>query len=86
MLGISKSGTVKESSTTASTCHRELAELAQRANVKNLVVSHINRQLDVPGIREKVISEMAQIYTGNIFWGRDLMKIPIGGPLPKKYA
>ena len=80
------SGTVKESSTTASTGHRELAELARRANVKNLVVSHINRQLDVPGVREKVISEMAQTYKGNIFWGQDLMEIPLKGPVSRKYS
>ena len=80
------SGTVKKSSTTASTGHRELAELAQRANVKNLVVSHINRQMDVPGVRERIIAEMSKIYEGNLFWGEDLMEIPIQGPAPKAYS
>jgi ribonuclease Z len=80
------SGTVKESSTTASTGHRELAKLAERAKVKNLVVSHINRQMDVPGIRERIIAEMSDIYKGTIFWGADLMEIPMKTPSPNAYA
>ena len=79
------SGTVKESSTTASTGHRELAELAERAKVKNLVVSHINSQMDVPGVRERIISEMSSIYKGTIIWGEDLMEIPLKTPKPKSY-
>ena len=80
------SGTVKESSTTGSTGHRELAELAERAKVKNLVVSHINRQMDVPGVRERIIAEMSHIFKGTIYWGKDLMEIPMKTPGPKPYA
>jgi hypothetical protein len=60
--------------------------LAQRAGVKNLVVSHINRQMDVPGVRERIISEMPGEYKGNLFWGEDLMEIPLRGPVPKQYS
>ena len=60
--------------------HLELAELGKRANVKNLVVSHVLEQMDVPGVRERLIKEMAEIYYGNIFFGEDLMTIPVGDP------
>ena len=62
--------------------HLELAELGKRAGVKNLVVSHVLEQMDVPGVRERLIREMGEIYPGNIFFGADLMEIPVGGPTP----
>ncbi len=64
--------------------HLELAQLAKSAEVKNLVVSHITEQMDVPGVRERIIREIAEIYPGNIFFGEDLMEIPIGAPSPAK--
>jgi ribonuclease Z len=64
--------------------HRELAQLGQRANVRNLVASHITEQMDVPGVKERLIKEMAQIYGGNLYFGEDLMEIPAGGPAPRK--
>lgn len=68
--------------------HLELAELGKRANVKNLIVSHVLEQMDVPGVRERLIREMAEIYDGNIFFGEDLMTIPVGYPreAPMRYA
>ena len=39
----------------------------------------------MPGIRERVIREMAEIYRGNIFFGEDLMEIPVAGPRPAKF-
>lgn len=70
----------------AETCmgHLELAELAKAASVANLVISHVTEQMDVPGVRERIIAEMADIYRGNIFFGEDLMEIPIGDPRPSK--
>jgi ribonuclease BN (tRNA processing enzyme) len=64
--------------------HLELAELARDANVRNLVVSHVTEQMDVPGIRERIIREMAEIFSGNLFFGEDLMEIPVGDPHPAK--
>jgi len=63
--------------------HLELAELGRKANVRNLVVSHILEQMDVPGVRERLIAEMAAIYQGNLFFGEDLMEIPLTSPIPK---
>lgn len=40
--------------------------------------------MDVPGIRERMIREMAEVYTGNIFFGEDLMEIPVAGPRAAK--
>lgn len=60
--------------------HLEVARLAAEANVRNLVISHVTEQMDVPGIRERVIREMSEIYSGNIFFGEDLMEIPVTGP------
>ena len=64
--------------------HLELAELGREANVKNLVLTHITTQMDQPGVREKIIGEMAQIYKGNLFFGEDLMRIPFDGPTVPK--
>ena len=64
--------------------HLEVARLAQAAGVKNLVASHITEQMDVPGVRERLIREMADVFKGNLFFGEDLMEIPVGAPGPRK--
>jgi ribonuclease Z len=64
--------------------HLEVARLAQAAGVKNLVASHITEQMDVPGVRERLIREMAEVFKGNLFFGEDLMEIPVGAPGPRK--
>ena len=61
----------------------QLARLGERANVRNLVVSHVTEQFDRPGMRERVIREMAEIYKGNLFFGEDLMEIPEGVRTPQ---
>lgn len=58
--------------------HLEIADLAARQNVKTLVATHFTPQMEPPGIREKCIAEMAQIYSGTIIWGADLMEITLG--------
>jgi len=70
----------------AETCmgHLELAELGSAAAVKNLVVSHVTEQMDVPGVRERIVREMSERYAGHLFFGEDLMEIPIGAPTPSK--
>ena len=64
--------------------HRELAEAAAQANARSLVISHVTEQFDRPGIRERVIKEVAEIYKGNIYFGEDCMEIPLGGPAVAK--
>lgn len=60
--------------------HIELAELAQSASVRNLVLSHVTAQFDRPGMRERVIREVCEIFKGNVFFGEDLMEIPFTSP------
>jgi ribonuclease BN (tRNA processing enzyme) len=64
--------------------HLELARLGESANVRNLVASHITEQMDVPGVKERLIKEMTAIYSGNLFFGEDLMDIPVSAPAPRK--
>ncbi len=66
--------------------HLEAARIAADAKVRNLVVSHVSNQIDVPGVRERLIAEMAGIYDGNIIWGEDLMKIPLGDPQAERHT
>jgi len=60
--------------------HMELAELAQAAGVRNLVLSHVTSQFDHPGMRERVIREIGAVYGGNIYFGEDLLEIPFTDP------
>lgn len=64
--------------------HMELARLAQDSGVRNLVTTHITEQFDKPGVRERVIAEMGAVFKGNLFFGEDLMEIPLLPPLPDK--
>lgn len=64
--------------------HLELAAMAQDAGVKNLVLTHLTEQFDKPGMREKVIAEMSEVYKGNLFFGEDRMEIPVFAPFAAK--
>ena len=66
--------------------HLEAARTAHEGGVKNLVVSHIPDQMDIPGVRERVISEISEIFSGNVFWGEDLLEIPVEDPSPLKHT
>ena len=64
--------------------HMDVANVAQRANVGTLVLSHVLEHIDRPGIRERLIREVASVYSGRIIWAEDLMEIPISpGPSRK---
>jgi ribonuclease BN (tRNA processing enzyme) len=64
--------------------HMELARLGAKTGVRTLVMSHMLLQLDVPGVRERLIAEMKGVYPGNLIWGEDLMEIPLKDPTPAK--
>jgi TRAP-type uncharacterized transport system fused permease subunit len=57
--------------------HMDVAEVASRAGVRSLVLVHMLRQVDRPGLRERLIAEMCDVYKGNIIWGADLMEVPL---------
>ena len=57
--------------------HLDVAEVARRAEVGTLVITHVTPHIDMPGTRERLISEMAKIYGGPIIWGEDLMTLSV---------
>ena len=74
------SGTVPEEWAKGAAGHLEVARMARDARAKSLVISHIPTQMDVPGVRERLICEIAGVYDGTIYWGEDLMTIPLSPP------
>lgn len=60
--------------------HLDTAEVARRAGVRTLVLTHMLEQIDQPGIRERIIGEMSQIFEGTIIWGEDLLQVPMTRP------
>jgi ribonuclease Z len=66
--------------------HLEAARVAHDGEVRTLVLTHIPEQMDVPGVRERVIREIGQIFAGNVFWGEDLMEIPLRDPQPRRHT
>ncbi|MBX2838145.1 MAG: MBL fold metallo-hydrolase [Gammaproteobacteria bacterium] len=57
--------------------HLDNAETAKQAGVNTLVLTHLQPDLDKVGVKERMVSEMAEIYRGNIIVGADLMQIPM---------
>ena len=51
--------------------------MAQRAGVKTLVLTHLLPQIDRPGIREQIVHEIQQVFTGRVIWGEDLMRLTL---------
>ena len=60
--------------------HVDNAVIASRAGVKTLVLTHILEQIDQPGIRERIVHEIRQVFDGDVIWGEDLMTLGLGGP------
>jgi ribonuclease Z len=58
--------------------HRDNALVARRAGVKTLVLTHVLSQIDQPGLRERIVREIAQEFDGDVVWGEDLMTIGVG--------
>jgi len=61
----------------SSGAHTDVAEVAHRAEVGALVLTHFTPHIDMPGTRERLISEMSKIYSGPIIWGEDLMTLSV---------
>lgn len=57
--------------------HLELAQLGKAAGAKSLVVSHVHARIGTPGIRERIIHEMSEAFPGTLYFGQDLMEIPV---------
>lgn len=57
--------------------HVDTALVAQQAGVSTLVLTHFTEQIDQPGVRERIVSEISKVFHGTIIWGEDLMTVPI---------
>lgn len=68
----------------ASGSHMDIAEIAKRANVKTVVLSHFIHLLDNPGVLEQLVTEMKTVFDGNIIIGRDLMKLSLNVEFPHR--
>lgn len=64
--------------------HMDIAEIARRANVRTLVLSHMTPLLDRPGVKERMLVEIARVYTGPVILGEDLMEIPFRVTYPQR--
>ena len=60
--------------------HKDNAEIAKRAGVKTLVLTHLLGQIDQPRIREQIVHEIQQVFDGKVVWGEDLMQLTLAGP------
>ena len=52
---------------------RLVGTLARDAGVRTLVTSHHGSFIDSDGVRERVIAEIAALFSGRLVWGEDLM-------------
>jgi hypothetical protein len=55
--------------------HRDNAEIAKRAGVKTLVLTHLLGQIDQPSVRELIVHEIQKVFEGKVIWGQDLMRL-----------
>lgn len=60
--------------------HVDNASLAQKAGVKMMVLTHILQQIDRPGLRERILHEIQEVFTGRVVWGEDLMSLELPEP------
>lgn len=63
--------------------HKDVAELAQRAGVKTLVLTHFPPSLDRPGVMERLVQEVGEIFSGTVIIGRDLLDVPLNTAFPQ---
>jgi ribonuclease BN (tRNA processing enzyme) len=59
--------------------HLDNAEVARRAGVKTLVLTHLLAQIDKPDVREQIVHQIRQRFEGQVIWGEDLMELTVGG-------
>lgn len=64
--------------------HMDIAEIARRAAVGALVLSHMTPLLDRPGVKERMMSEISRVYQGPVIFGEDLMEVPFRVSYPER--
>jgi ribonuclease Z len=60
--------------------HRDNAALARNGGVKTLVLTHVLPQIDRPGVREQIVHEIQEVFSGRVIWGQDLMELTVARP------
>src|SRR5262245_62090868 len=60
--------------------HKDNAIVARKAGVKTLVLTHLLAQIDEPRVREQIVHEIQQEFTGKVVWGEDLMELTFAVP------
>ncbi len=58
--------------------HMDVARIAAKAGVTKCVLTHLSEQMNVPGLPERLVTEIREIYDGDVVWGRDLMEVGFG--------
>lgn len=64
--------------------HMDAAEVARRAGAKMLVLSHMTPLVDRPGVKEKILVDIARVYPGPVLLGEDLMEVPFAVSYPTR--
>jgi ribonuclease Z len=57
--------------------HLDAARTARDAGVRTLVLVHITEQMEAVGVRERVLQEVGEIFSGNTIFGEDLLEVPV---------
>ena len=55
----------------------DAAEMAQKANVRRLVITHQGPNISRPGSREKAVADMSAIFKGEIIFGEEFMTLDL---------
>ena len=58
--------------------HLDAARTARAASVKALVLVHLTEQVERPGVRERLLAEVAGEFGGTVIFGDDLLEVPLG--------
>ena len=58
--------------------HLDAAATARDAGVETLVLVHLTEQLETPGVRERVLHEVGEVFDGQVILGEDLLEVPMG--------
>jgi len=59
--------------------HLDAARTARDAGVDLLVLVHLTEQVERPGVKERVLGEVGQIFAGHVVFGEDLLEVPTAG-------
>lgn len=78
-------GEIDDERLTSCCCgHLDAATTARDAGVATLVLVHLTQMMETPGVRERLLAEIAGIYDGQVIFGEDLLEVPLGKIEPQQ--